>query len=87
MTLIERIQTEPLPEILFHYTDSKGFLGILESNTLWATSARYLNDSSEYTYGMKLIADALEERSRTTNCERECANLQDMPRPGNLWVV
>lgn len=32
---------------LFHYTTLPGLRGILTSNELWATSAAYLNDSSE----------------------------------------
>jgi hypothetical protein len=33
--------------LLYHYTDQKGLLGILESKQLWATHYRYLNDTSE----------------------------------------
>ena len=54
MTLHERkkyANEEPLvstkhPE-LFHYTSMHAFEGILKTNTLWATHADYLNDSSE----------------------------------------
>jgi len=34
-------------EPLYHYTDQKGLLGILETECLWATHHRFLNDSSE----------------------------------------
>jgi hypothetical protein len=37
--------------LLYHYTDQKGLLGILESRNIWATHVRYLNDSSEFTLG------------------------------------
>lgn len=43
---------------LFHYTSIRALEGILESNTLWATHVRYLNDSSEMT----LLWPMIEER-------------------------
>jgi hypothetical protein len=77
MTLLDRIKTEPLPLVpLFHYTDTKGLLGILNSNCLWATSALYLNDSSEYKYGLNLIKQAVRERSRSTNDDEERSALE-----------
>lgn len=33
--------------IIYHYTDGKGAQGILETQSLWATHYRYLNDFSE----------------------------------------
>jgi hypothetical protein len=53
--LLERDKTEPLPPVLFHYTGSDALLSILGNNCLWATSARYMNDSTEYSHGMDLI--------------------------------
>jgi hypothetical protein len=32
---------------VFHYTDSAGLLGILSSDSLFATDYRYLNDVTE----------------------------------------
>lgn len=65
-----------LPETLYHYTDSAGLLGILGNpvefngaprharyGTLWATDARYLNDTKELRFGTKLLASQLEERA------------------------
>ena len=46
---------------LFHYTTVEGLKGIIESNTLWATSAYHLNDSSEIEYGCKLVSDTINE--------------------------
>ena len=45
---------ETYPE-LFHYTDIVGLKGIIESQTLWATHAVYLNDISE----IKLFGERL----------------------------
>jgi len=36
-----------LPDILHHYTNSDGLLGIFRESALWATKIHYLNDSSE----------------------------------------
>jgi hypothetical protein len=33
--------------LLYHYTDLRGLLGILESGSIWATHIRFLNDLSE----------------------------------------
>ena len=68
-----------LPETLYHYTDSAGLLGILGNpvefdgaprharyGTLWATDARYLNETKELRFGTKLLASELEEQARNT---------------------
>lgn len=35
------------PPILFHYTGNSGLRGIVQSTSVWATDARFLNDSQE----------------------------------------
>ena len=44
-------------ELIYHYTDLTGLLGILESKELWATDVRYLNDASEATYGEERLRE------------------------------
>jgi hypothetical protein len=39
-----------LPDELYHYTGIHGLKGILESQTLWATHYRYLNDAEEISH-------------------------------------
>jgi hypothetical protein len=41
--------------IVWHYTNAAGALGIIESGTLWATSAAMLNDTDEFNHGMRLV--------------------------------
>jgi len=43
---------EPIntPKILYHYTTQRGFVGIVNSKSIWATNITYLNDSTEFTY-------------------------------------
>jgi hypothetical protein len=40
------------PQHLFHFTDLRGMVGILETRTLWATLATALTDQSEVSYGL-----------------------------------
>ncbi|MFC7451282.1 DUF2971 domain-containing protein [Rhodococcus daqingensis] len=50
-----------LPETVYHYTDIHGVQGIYESGELWATSSRYLNDSTEATLGLHWLTRRLLE--------------------------
>lgn len=43
---------EDHPE-LFHYTNAKGLIGIVESQSIWATHYAYLNDSEEIRHFLK----------------------------------
>lgn len=49
---------------LYHYTSLSGLLGILQSQKIWGTEFSYLNDSSEMSYGLKLIDVHLLEFSK-----------------------
>lgn len=46
---------------LYHYTDSGGFKGILDSGQLWGTHVAYLNDSQEFSYGVESICKMIAE--------------------------
>jgi hypothetical protein len=48
------------PPSLYHYTDVHGLNGIIESNSLRASAAYYLNDSSEVEYGCRVLVEELE---------------------------
>lgn len=47
--------------VLWHYTDTVGLVGILQSNRLWATAAPMLNDTSELAYGLSLAEETLSD--------------------------
>lgn len=49
--------TDSPPKVIYHYTDSYGLLGLIESGSIWATHVSRLNDSSEYHHGAKLVTD------------------------------
>ncbi len=42
-------------ESLFHYTNYQGLEGIIESQTLWATHYRYLNDAEELIHAKTIL--------------------------------
>ena len=46
---------------LFHYTSADGLKGIVEDSAIWATSAYYLNDSSEMLYGYSILNTVLDD--------------------------
>jgi hypothetical protein len=48
-------------EIVWHYTDGAGFLGILQSSTLYATQVAALNDSKETEYATDLFKQAVKK--------------------------
>ncbi|SRR6266851_3306314 len=47
------------PVALYHYTNASGLKGILESSSLWATDAEFLNDAQELQFGRTELCDAL----------------------------
>jgi hypothetical protein len=48
-------------EIVWHYTDGPGFLGIIQSATLYATQVASLNDSKETEYATDLFKQAINQ--------------------------
>jgi hypothetical protein len=53
------------PEMLWHYTDASGLMGIVEHERLWATQTSFLNDSTELEYGLDLAMSAIASYDRT----------------------
>ncbi len=66
----------PIPSSLFHYTDEKGLIGIVENNVVWATHQEFMNDPSETeharTIAMRLVEDryAHDDKAKTTFLQR-----------------
>lgn len=57
------------PETLYHYTTIDGFLGVLSSNSLWASECRNLNDSTEYSHGREIFEAEIKRRARNAKGE------------------
>ncbi len=45
----------PSVDVLYHYTDAEGLKGIVESRTIWATHAGFLNDIAEIEHGKAIF--------------------------------
>jgi hypothetical protein len=54
---------------LFHYTNQKGIIGILESRKLWATSILYMNDSKELLYALNLAKTIIDNLISSSKSE------------------
>ncbi|HKV87701.1 MAG TPA: DUF2971 domain-containing protein [Candidatus Dormibacteraeota bacterium] len=50
-------------DLLYHYTDAAGLIGILESQRLWASNAAYLNDPTELLYARGIYREWLDART------------------------
>ncbi len=58
------------PEILYHYTDQVGLLGIINSQTMWATKIHYLNDSKEVWHAFNITENEILNRLSQTDDSR-----------------
>jgi len=45
--------------ILYHYTSAAGLYGIMGSKSLWTSDYRFLNDTSEFRHGWRVVLDAV----------------------------
>jgi hypothetical protein len=54
-------QSAQAPTIVYHYTDARGFAGIVNAAKLWATDFRYLNDVRELIYTWDELLRKLKE--------------------------
>lgn len=61
MDAFEKVARRAPPTHVHHYTTAAGLLGILHSERIWATSARYVNDASELLYGRDVVCDVLRD--------------------------
>jgi len=58
---LTRLSGGQRPAILYHFTPVSGFLSILRDQCLWATDARYFNDSSELQFIGEVAAEVASE--------------------------
>lgn len=80
-----------VPSILYHYTTAGGLIGILDSHSLWVSDVRFMNDASELTYAVDLIANTVKDvlgavtderlKSSLSGIEREITIFDYGPRP------
>ncbi len=71
------------PKLLYHYTDQKGLLGIIENKCIWATHLRYLNDTSEGRIVFRVVLDELNSRVNS-DAMMVSFGMQPLKRSGKL---
>ena len=81
-------------EVIYHYTDAHGLLGIVQGRQLWASNAAFLNDSTELTYIREVLAEVAENpetsggdgRHARVRGERLCGDrsLSTCGKPGRV---
>lgn len=52
------------PSVLYHSTTAAGLLGILNSQRVWATNARFLNDPSEIRYALGIVSEIVGQEEK-----------------------
>jgi hypothetical protein len=57
------------PDTLYHYTDQRGLLGIIENVELWATKVQYMNDATEFGRAVDLAKMRLRTRADNTKAQ------------------
>ncbi len=58
LDLWREIQGDP-PEIIYHYTNAEGLVGIISSGALWATDLRFVNDATELDHALGSMLSAV----------------------------
>lgn len=56
---------EPADEALFHYTTAAGLRGILSSGAMFASHAKFFNDTSEFEYRLSMLEKPLQSLAVT----------------------
>lgn len=54
-----------MEELLWHYTDSAGVLGILTTYEIWASNIDFMNDATENNRLRELVSERLRSRSKS----------------------
>lgn len=72
MKLLDQIFLREPPDLLYHYTNQAGLLGIVRNNCIWATKAQYQNDAKELQHTLDLSRGVIETlRQANTSPEEE----------------
>lgn len=87
---LNRMLTRQPPESLYHYTTGPGFLGIVESKQIWATSIHYMNDAKEFALTLEMASSCLHTVREDIKIAQELALLdcmiQDLERVARVNV-
>jgi hypothetical protein len=75
----DRIQGD-VPEMLYHYTDVAGLIGILSSSSVWATNLRFMNDAEELAHSWRLMLDVLHEAKGRARSRAQVELIEEIER-------
>ena len=64
MSAIEEHLSKNIPRRLYHYTSQEGLLGIVKEKAIWASKIHFLNDLQEFSLGLSMAKDKLDELRR-----------------------
>ncbi len=59
------IADQPNSVVLWHYTSLETLINILKTKQVWASDILYLNDATEYRYGLGIAKKAAEKKAAT----------------------
>jgi hypothetical protein len=74
-----------IPTTLYHYTDRKGFTGIVSTGELWASNIRCLNDTTEISHSDNLLLQRAERLIQRTHDPEE-RNVLELLKSGRDFV-
>lgn len=77
-SVISQIFGMDVPNLLFHYTNSIGLKGIIESGKIWTTKIHYMNDKSELRLAFDYIRSEINQQigsGKTNRTEEELADM------------
>jgi hypothetical protein len=57
--ILEQVLSQSPTGPLYHYTNQRGFMGIVEDTEIWATHTQYLNDWREYSHAVDMVRDQI----------------------------
>ena len=69
-----------MPELLYHYTDMAGLIGICSSRSLWATNLRFMNDAKELSHAWNLMREVLVEVRERASLPSQLALIEEIER-------
>jgi Protein of unknown function (DUF2971) len=72
-------EANKINDTLYHYTTVAGLKGIIESESIWFTDFRHLNDPSEVEHGMELCRDTIKLSLRKPGQDGRVGLFLDMP--------
>jgi len=87
------LSTVRKPPTLYHYTTQRGFLGIIQTQELWATDHQCLNDTREFVHAKEVFYGEIEEMAKRANADPLLAEMKSTLTVGrgfeevNLYVA